>query len=265
MEEALVDLTGGCLERIQISNSNVRNMLDDGSLWESVQEWLRSYYIVSCERKSSEEDEDDGSKEGAVEDDVSGLLVNHLYTVVATKEIGALKFVKVRNPWGNGAWHGVWGNSSPKWEEHPEVESVLKEDASIDFNRIDPGSFWILWEDFVRNYSDMYVVRLFGENYNQYLIQGQWQGKTAGGRHKMVNQAKALAATASSEKDGQKANKEVFSQEVLRGFPVQIHPSIHMRTHVLTYMHSFTLFFFLYSHTCSSNTIQHNTFPTMNL
>ena len=139
---------------------------------------FRRYYLIVCTLSM----ESGGGFHG---DDGSGILENHAYSILCVKEIGALKFVKVRNPWGRGEWLGEWSDGSPKWEEHPEVEAAMREDPRVAFDRdTSDGTFWIVWQDFVKHFNKLYVCRLFGEEFNQYLIQGEWVGKAAGGAHK---------------------------------------------------------------------------------
>lgn len=121
-----------------------------------------------------------------------------------------MRFVKVRNPWGrSGDWKGDWSDESPKWDEHPEVEQAMKDDESIGFDRlIRDGTFWMVWEDYVRQFDTIYMCRLFGEEFNQYLIQGAWKGNSAGGAHKAV-----LDERATSSKKGKKGNSKELQKE----------------------------------------------------
>jgi len=36
----------------------------------------------------------------------NGLLVNHAYSIISVFEYNTIKFVKLRNPWGQGDWNG---------------------------------------------------------------------------------------------------------------------------------------------------------------
>ena len=181
--DALVDLTGGSALRIEFKDDAVQSMIDDGSMWERIKRYFDWYYLITCV-KVAEDFEDEESQ---------GILQGHLYSVVGVKEIGTIKFLKIRNPWGKGEWSGEWSSGSSKWDEHQEVEQAMRADPDIAFNRdANDGEFWMILEDFVRLFDTMHVCRLFGEDFNQYMIRGEWKGKTAGGAHPaLVNSQKA--------------------------------------------------------------------------
>eukprot|EP00752_Nemacystus_decipiens_P004064 g3721.t2 len=46
--EALVDLTGGCCEKISFTNDRVKLMIEDGSLWETLRRHVCPEYVVAC-------------------------------------------------------------------------------------------------------------------------------------------------------------------------------------------------------------------------
>lgn len=79
--------------------------------------YLKRRYVLGCSKSIHE-----GGYEA---DAASGLLKNHAYGIVHLKQVGQLKFVKVRNPWGMGEWRGDWSDSWAKWDQHPDVESAL--------------------------------------------------------------------------------------------------------------------------------------------
>ena len=182
--DALTDLTGGSSQTILFTSKVVSDMIERSVLWERIQKYLSWYYVMACSKTTSPTTE----LNDVESDPHSGLLINRAYSILTAKEIGALRFIKVRNPWGAaGDWKGEWSDESPKWDEHPEVEQAMKEDESIGFDRLTrDGTFWMVWEDFVRQFDTLDMCRLFGEEFNQYLIQGTWQGSSAGGAHKSI-------------------------------------------------------------------------------
>ena len=188
--DALVDLTGGSAQTIVLTDDPVAEMVSKGRLWPRIQRYLDYYYVITCEKTVSSGMED--IKDGEV-DLVTGLKQSRAYSILCAKEIGALRFIKIRNPWGeDAAWRGEWSDGSPKWEEHPEVEQAMKEDTEIGFDRTNKdGTFWMVWEDFVRQFDTLCMCRLFGEEFNQYLIQGEWEGRTAAGAHKIIRDSMA--------------------------------------------------------------------------
>ena len=184
--DALVDLTGGSAQTITLTDEPVSEMIARGELWQRIQRYLDYFYVITCAKTVPGANE---TPDGEI-DLTTGLIQNCAYSILCVKEIGALKFVKVRNPWGDdAAWKGEWSDESPKWEEHPEVEQAIKEDKEIGFDRaLKDGTFWMVWEDFIRQFDTLCMCRLFGEDFNQYLIQGEWEGRTAAGAHKAIRE-----------------------------------------------------------------------------
>eukprot|EP00753_Platysulcus_tardus_P008548 PLAT16095.1.p1 GENE.PLAT16095.1~~PLAT16095.1.p1 ORF type:complete len:894 (-),score=525.29 PLAT16095.1:252-2933(-) len=177
--EALVDLTGGASEKIVLTEDYVKEMIKDGRLWDKLKRYMGWGYLLGCSMSVH------GG--GFEEDSGSGILINHAYSILFFKEIGGLKFIKVRNPWGRGEWLGDWSDRSRNWEEHPDVEQEMKDDPDAQFDRDSrDGTFWMLWEDFVKNFNKVYVCRLFGEEFNAYTVKGAWAGKSAAGAHRAI-------------------------------------------------------------------------------
>jgi hypothetical protein len=47
--------------------------------------------------------------------------------------------------WGTFEWDGDWSDNSAKWTE--DLKRACR------FEKKDDGSFWMCWEDFVKNFS----------------------------------------------------------------------------------------------------------------
>eukprot|EP01029_Cantina_marsupialis_P002109 TRINITY_DN11923_c0_g1_i1.p1 TRINITY_DN11923_c0_g1~~TRINITY_DN11923_c0_g1_i1.p1 ORF type:complete len:880 (-),score=260.12 TRINITY_DN11923_c0_g1_i1:119-2758(-) len=174
--EALADITGGVAETIRLTDDKVQSILDT-SLWNRVSNYLKWGCIIGCSINQP------GASAPSSD---SGLLPNKMYCIKHLKEVRSLRFVKVYSPWCNsGLWKGDWCHDWEKWIEHPDVEGTLKDDAACDFNRDGKdGCFWMLWEDFVRQFNVLYLCRLFSEEFNQYTVGDEWSRQTAGGDHK---------------------------------------------------------------------------------
>lgn len=177
--EALVDFTGGVSEKFLLTDPHVKAMVDNGELWTRLKKYLKANHLLGCSM----------SKHGGgfETDSGSGILMNHAYTILHLKTVGALRLVKIRNPWGHGEWRGDWSDNWENWDQHPDVESALMDDEECQFNRNDAdGTFWMVWEDFVAHYNKIYLCRVFGEEYNQYVVNGRWEGLSAAGSHKVM-------------------------------------------------------------------------------
>ena len=181
--EGMVDFTGGVGEKILLTDKSAKKMLEDGSLWEKMKKYVSWKYLLGASMSSAG---------GEMEADTgSGILQNHAYSILYVKEVGGLKFLKIRNPWGRGEWRGDWadsGTGASKWEDHPEVENVLQTDPKAEFGRDkNDGTFWMVWEDFVTHYNKIYICRIFPpDKFQQYCIQAEWKGKEAAGSHQLI-------------------------------------------------------------------------------
>jgi len=139
VSEALADLTGGVSQQFLMNAPRIKALLENGRLWRKFKKYLSKSYVLACSKHVH-----DG---GFDPDPSTGLLVNHAYSVLHLKEVGALKFVKVRNPWGQGVWTGDWSDSWSKWDQHPDVESALLDDPECGFDRnVKDGTFWMVRE-----------------------------------------------------------------------------------------------------------------------
>ena len=113
--------------------------------------------------------------------------MNHAYSILYCKEVGKLQLLKLRNPWGFKEWEGDWSDKSEKWEENPAVLSALQDDPRAKFTREADGTFWIDFKNFLTHFTKIYICRVFGPDFKQYLIRGEWRfGKTAAGSHKAM-------------------------------------------------------------------------------
>ena len=135
--EALADITGGVSQSFFTTDPRIKELIEGGRLWHKFKKYLAKSYVLACCKYVP-----DGGSEA---DPATGLLLNHAYSVLHLKEVGALKFVKVRNPWGQGVWHGDWSDGWSKWDQHPDVESALLDDPDCGFDRnVRDGTFWMV-------------------------------------------------------------------------------------------------------------------------
>jgi len=84
-----------------------------------------------------------------------GLVAGHAYSVIQAREVckGSHKFrlMQIRNPWGRFEWTGDWSDNSPIWKKYPTIAKELNFVAAND------GSFWMVFEDFLKNYTRIYI------------------------------------------------------------------------------------------------------------
>jgi len=196
--ESLVELSGGVSQKILLTEDASKAAAKDGSLWRRLARYLKFNYLLGCSNSVA------GAKAENDSDTKDGILVNHAYSILYCKEVGKLQLLKLRNPWGFAEWDGDWSDKSEKWEENPAVLSALQSDPKAKFTREPDGTFWIDFKNFLSHYTKIYICRVFGPDFKQYLIRGEWRGKTAAGSHKTMLDRDGAGdeASASSRKKG---------------------------------------------------------------
>jgi hypothetical protein len=104
---------------------------------------------------------------------MKGLEKSHAYSILKAIEVDSTKFVQLRNPWGYGNWNGKYNNNDESWT----IE--LKEKLNFEDNS--DGIFWMLYEDFIQIFNQVYICRLIPEDFKTISIQGQWDSSNSGG------------------------------------------------------------------------------------
>eukprot|EP01091_Cochliopodium_minus_P012841 TRINITY_DN3997_c0_g1_i1.p1 TRINITY_DN3997_c0_g1~~TRINITY_DN3997_c0_g1_i1.p1 ORF type:complete len:524 (-),score=168.81 TRINITY_DN3997_c0_g1_i1:46-1617(-) len=80
-----------------------------------------------------------------------GLVEGHAYAVLDVKQVGELKLVQIRNPWGNSTeWTGDYSDGSKLWTES------LKQ--QVHYENKGDGKFWMSFEDFIKYYDDVTII-----------------------------------------------------------------------------------------------------------
>ncbi|CAL1547299.1 unnamed protein product [Lymnaea stagnalis] len=168
--DAYLQLTGGIGERIELEG------LQDKAT--SVFNRIRNALSSDCQVTCVVPDEYDNYK---------GLVGGHAYSLVAARQVGETKLLRVRNPWGHGEWTGAWCDGSKEWKTIPAnaVENPNKDD----------GEFYVCLSDFMKYFSQTTICSLTpdfdmdgcSDSLNHILsIYGEWKGKTAAGFHKIL-------------------------------------------------------------------------------
>lgn len=52
---------------------------------------------------------------GDLDEDRTGMVANHYYSVTRVARYGDLLLVRLRNPWGEFEWKGDWSDGSSTW------------------------------------------------------------------------------------------------------------------------------------------------------
>ncbi|XP_039143168.1 calpain-type cysteine protease ADL1 [Dioscorea cayenensis subsp. rotundata] len=164
VQDALVDLTGGAGEEIDMRSSQAQIDLASGRLWSQLLHFKREGFLLGA-----------GSPSGSdVHVSSSGIVQGHAYSLLQVREVDGHKLVQIRNPWANEVeWNGPWSDSSPEWTDR--MKHKLKH-----VPQSKDGIFWMSWQDFQIHFRSIYICRVYPPEM-RYSVHGQWRGYSAGG------------------------------------------------------------------------------------
>lgn len=127
-----------------------------------------------------------GSPENAMGDSAisdQGIVQGHAYAVLDLQLCDGHKLLKLRNPHGSAGveWSGDWSDNSLKWTKRLKTKLKLEQK--------DDGVFWMALDDFIENFSYLYVCRILNEKsgWTEKKISSWWRGKTAEGLPSRAN------------------------------------------------------------------------------
>uniref|UniRef100_A0A1I7U2R8 Calpain catalytic domain-containing protein n=1 Tax=Caenorhabditis tropicalis TaxID=1561998 RepID=A0A1I7U2R8_9PELO len=190
--EALEDFTGGLTEYFDLRKS------DKATVLAALVKGMEMGSLFGCSI-----DADANIKEAQLR---NGLVCGHAYSITAIHSItyyGAeMTLMRLRNPWGNEKeWNGAWSDGSSEWSK---IDEATKKQIDVQFAR--DGEFWMSFEDFFANFTQMELCNLTAEifdeiaemtgvnratetsaeeehQWNEVMEDGEWSSKkgTAGG------------------------------------------------------------------------------------
>ncbi|XP_073105600.1 calpain-type cysteine protease ADL1 isoform X2 [Elaeis guineensis] len=164
VQDALVDLTGGAGEEIDMRSAQAQIDLASGRLWSQLLHSKQEGFLLGA-----------GSPSGSdVHISPNGIVPDHAYSILQVREVDGHKLVQIRNPWANEVeWNGPWSDSSPEWTDR--MKHKLKH-----VPQSKDGIFWMSWQDFQIHFRSIYVCRVYPPEM-RYSVHGQWRGYSAGG------------------------------------------------------------------------------------
>jgi len=127
-------------------------------------------YLMACQMSVHREDGESPSKDW-------GILENYVYSILAVRQVNDYRLIHIRNPWGIKQWQGPWSDSAREWELK-ENQGVVD---ALGYVIRDDGTFWMSFQDFVKQFNKLYVNRLFPSHYDTHVMKEGWAGPTAGG------------------------------------------------------------------------------------
>lgn len=164
VQDALVDLTGGAGEEIDMRSAQAQIDLASGRLWSQLLRFKQEGFLLGA-----------GSPSGSdVHISSSGIVQGHAYSLLQIREVDGHKLVQIQNPWANEVeWNGPWSDSSPEWTDR--MKHKLKH-----VPKSKEGIFWMSWQDFQIHFRSIYVCRIYPPEMC-YSVHSQWRGYSAGG------------------------------------------------------------------------------------
>jgi len=157
--DALKDLTGGAIETVRWKDQ------ERDAVWEKIRTLNKKNCLMGCAIDASNE-----LPESKLD---CGLLANHAYSILKAKEVDGIKFLRIRNPWGQGEWTGDWSDNSPLWTPEWKGKGFVK-----NYTFKDDGTFFMRFEDFIKYFNRLFVMRSIHESFKH---NGQWKGLNAQG------------------------------------------------------------------------------------
>ncbi|GLT39413.1 hypothetical protein SLA2020_136050 [Shorea laevis] len=164
VQDALVDLTGGAGEEIDMRSPQAQIDVASGRLWSQLLRFKQEGFLLGA-----------GSPSGSdVHVSSNGIVQGHAYSLLQVREVDGHKLVQIRNPWANEVeWNGPWSDSSSEWTDR--MRHKLKH-----VPQSKEGIFWMSWQDFQIHFRSIYVCRVYPSEM-RYSVHGQWRGYSAGG------------------------------------------------------------------------------------
>ncbi|KAE8699327.1 hypothetical protein F3Y22_tig00110580pilonHSYRG00092 [Hibiscus syriacus] len=163
VQDALVDLTGGVGEEIDMRSSQAQLDLSSGRLWSQLLRFKQEGFLLGDGSPSSSD----------VKVFSSSIVQGHGYSLLQVREVDGHKLIQIRNPWANEVeWNGPWSDSSSKWTDRMRYK-LKHVPQSKD------GIFWMSWQDFQIHFRSIYVCWVYPPEM-QYSVHGQWRGYSAG-------------------------------------------------------------------------------------
>jgi hypothetical protein len=172
VQYALADMTGGVSEQIELRSVDNKN-----SFWERIKSLVAQGALMGA-----------GSPENALGDSAInefGIVQGHAYAVLQFCEFDNYKLISLRNPHGNEGieWNGDWSDDSGMWTQRAKSKCM--------FSDAHDGIFWMDLDDFLENFSYLYVCRIM-KHWHQEEIKDEWKGETAEGLPTAANRTAKL-------------------------------------------------------------------------
>jgi len=197
MTYALRDLTAGAAQTISLKDETVQDQISNGFLWQQVKLWSQQGLLGSAQ---------DDHKDHTPMPYNAGLRRRRLYSILEAQEpVAGKRFLKMRQNLGKERawqtdrpawrWTGQWAAGASEWQSNADIRTALDPSSRA----LDPGQFWIAFEDWAKYFDVLYVCQVFPASWmtpmstdpepEPLVMHGTWRkaNSTCGGSPKKGN------------------------------------------------------------------------------
>ncbi|XP_036005988.1 calpain-5 [Fundulus heteroclitus] len=181
--DALVDFTGGVSEPVDLTENGYKDDEEKrNDLFERVLKVHNRDGLISCSIRAITAEDMEAKL-------ACGLVKGHAYAVTDVRRVrlghgllsyfksDKLNMIRMRNPWGQREWNGPWSDSSEEWKK---VSKSERERMGVTVQ--DDGEFWMTFDDFIANFTDLILCRLINTSYlslhktwEEAVMRGSWR------------------------------------------------------------------------------------------
>lgn len=178
---ALVDLTGGFAEEIDLRSPSARAEVESGRLWQRLLRYQRLGYLMGCAVTVPGGETLERTPENLMQNHAYGILLHYEQRATnAAADEAALRLVKIRNPWGQGEWTGAWADEAAEWRSETGRYAMQQLDYTFD----DDGTFFMEFADYAAHINTVYVCKILRDaDWHRAELHDEWStaAGTAGG------------------------------------------------------------------------------------
>ncbi|XP_074909990.1 calpain-6 isoform X1 [Buteo buteo] len=174
--DAIVDFTGAVAESIDLVQGKYGEIISEQiKLFEDLLKVHKRGGLISCYITASSGSTNEMETE-------MGLVIGHAYSVTAVRKLRLgerlmfsfkaekLFMIRLRNPWGKREWNGAWSDNSEEWKKVSSSEC-----KSLGLTLENDGEFWMTFEDWCKNFTDVDICRIVNTSY--FSIHKTWEKK----------------------------------------------------------------------------------------
>lgn len=177
-EEILVDLCNCHVSYIDLTDKSKTLFFESQKLFHYLINYVKGKepHFVACVNENKE-----NLQSNQIEMGEYGILRNFMHSIVSLEDIQKdnLKFLRLRNFWGfETNWSGPYSKNSDELDKYKNLRDLLTKNYSKDPQNI----YFIKYEYFIKEFSKIYLVKLFEEEqWQNFCYQSSWKKKTMAG------------------------------------------------------------------------------------